>query len=354
MPVLEALAPEFGRLRQQLNDGFQRLGEDLLARRDGDGAALALWQKAALDLVPTQFWDAPMRALLVDVALTHATRLRSAHDPAWPEVLSQAADLAHDPNLRSEMLAVTTRLEEVEDLLGHLADGSAGKKYSRFFKRKVAATDARAFMTLLADAADMTWPWHEVWDDDGLSPFLKSDALETLHKLISRITSSKTWQALMPVGEVFGPFVQCDCPDCQVGILENALPRAREVFGLPRTEIPQLARNQAPAAAASLSGPGPMAVPDPFAALGVARHATKPEILRRTMERMREKPDQLVALRQAQAELFDGSRRLVHEFLRFLEPEPANLSGVKAPEAGSSLGKIRLRGKWSRYDPAAH
>lgn len=237
-------------------------------------------------------------------------------------------------DLEKQSLTLSARQKECEKFLHKIDSEQASKKVIKQIKNE---TTLREHLCFIADSCLLNRP----------------DVSIEIFWHIQDLTTDKRINKIIPLNEYFGFDEKlCDCLNCQCNCYRNTIPEMSRKLSLSTVKLPDpdLYSSKRPLNTIQNSSSSVLLQIDPFKTLGVSLTDSKTVVMQKIMALIQQSPQKMTQYRQAQNELFQPERRLLHQYFRYFVfdtgqtdrnlPEtsnlmnqvPSNMISIKTPD----------------------
>lgn len=249
------------------------------------------------------------------------TQLVAEHNFTQAFVVNAMLDRLGEEKLVQELDKFFDRMDVCTSFLDSIAGEKKSKKLINAIKDE---DNLRNHLTLLIDS----------------SRYLVDMAcLQDLYEHTHRLILKKKVNELLPLKTYFTSDFDPRCRDCYEKLFTHDFSFLVDKLKLPVMKVPEAPDMINPASKTVGYAPylSILSQPNPFDVLQSDLTDSKPIIMQKVMKLIKERPNEMSGFRQAQGELFNPSRRILHHYLRTFQYDNP------LPSVGDTMTEIPLR-----------
>lgn len=238
--------------------------------------------------------------------------------------INRIAILVNDDELTKQVNALRVRQQACSEFLLTISSKAKSKKCISTLKN---APTLLTHLSLIADSC-----------------FLNYSELSTnFWEHFKSLVHNKKINTLLPLSDLSNHDFACQCSSCQEVLYECEIPMIARELNVSIMRFPDeslyFSSNETSSSHKLL--PSILSQTNPFKTLDASLTDSKQAIMQKMMHLIKQSPEQMVLLRQAQNELFNPVHRFLHHYFHYLAYEEKPITDNKANPSSSPLN-LRL------------
>jgi hypothetical protein len=172
---------------------------------------------------------------------------------------------------------------------------------------------------------------------------LRAELSTELFLHIESLAANKKINALIPIKNFIDLDFSCRCAACQDLLYEEAISKIINKLNLATVSLPEPHLYLKSQAIKPLPTSSVLSQADPFKILTVSCDVTKAGIMQTVLQLIKQSPNKMAVIRQAQSALFNPAQRFLHHYLRYFDNENLNFTVQPTQDVTVPLEQIPLR-----------